>query len=184
MARCIWSKICLIWSYDDIIIWSYDHMIIWSYDHMIIWSYDHMITWSHDHMVTWSYDHMIIWSYDYMIIWSYDRMMIWAYGHTIIWWYHMIIRSYDQMTIWSYDRAKIQNKCGFQSQKMKCWGSSETRFGQVSGQSEPSSEGKQTFKVCKNFEQTFVEKWNVGDRPKRVLAKFEADRSQVWRQSL
>ena len=31
---------------------------------------------------------------------------------------------------------------------MKCWGSSETRFGQVPGQSEPSSRGKRPFKVC------------------------------------
>ena len=34
--------------------------------------------------------------------------------------------------------------------KLKCWGSSETRFGQVPGQSEPSSGGKRTFKV-RNF---------------------------------
>ena len=68
----------------------------------------------------------------------------------------------------------------FGSRKMKCRGSSETRFGQVSAQSEPSSGGKRTFKVCKHFEQNLIEKWNVGDRLKRVLAKFEADRSQVW----
>ena len=60
----------------------------------------------------------------------------------------MIIRSYDHMTVCSHDRAKIQNKFGFQGQQMKCWGSSEMRFGQVSGQSEPSSEGKRTFKDC------------------------------------
>ena len=42
---------------------------------------------------------------------------------------------------------------GLQRQKMKVRGSPETRFGQVSGQSEPSSGGKRTFKVCKNFEK-------------------------------
>ena len=67
----------------------------------------------------------------------------------------------------------------FRRQNMKCWGSSETRFGQVPGQSEPSSGGKRTFKVRKNFDKIFIEKWNVGDRLKRVLAKFRADRSQV-----
>ena len=178
----------IIWSYDRRIIWSYDHMIIWSYEHMIIWSYDHMIIWSDD-MIIWSYLHMIIWSYDHMTIWSYDHMIIWSYGHMIIWSYdHMIISSYDHTIIWAYDhmiisscdRAKIQKHFGFQGRKMKCWGSSETRFGQVSGQSEPSSGGKRTFKVCKHFENIFIEKWNVGDRLKRVLAKFEADRSQVW----
>ena len=67
--------------------------------------------------------------------------------------------------------------------KMKCRGSSETRFPKVSGQTEPSSGGKRIFKVCKKCEKKFVsgiEKWNVGNRLKRVLAKFQADRSHVW----
>ena len=95
---------------------------------------------SHYHTIIRSYDHMIIWSYESLIIWSYD---------------HVIIRSCDRMIIWSYDhmiisschRAKIQTKFGFQGRKMKCWGSSETRFGQVSGQSEPCSGGKRPLKV-------------------------------------
>ena len=58
-----------------------------------------------------------------------------------------------------FPTPKISIECFFFfGRKLKCWGSSETRFGQVSGQSEPSSEGKQTFKVCKNFEKHFVEK--------------------------
>ena len=36
--------------------------------------------------------------------------------------------------------------------KIKCWGSSETRFGKVSRRSEPSSRGKRPFKVSKNFD--------------------------------
>ena len=51
-----------------------------------------------------------------------------------------------------------QKNIGFQGRKMKCWGSSETRFGQVPGQSEPSSGGKRTFKVCKHFETNFHRK--------------------------
>ena len=38
-----------------------------------------------------------------------------------------------------------QNRC----QKMKCVESSETRFGKVSGRTEPRLRGKQPFKVCK-----------------------------------
>ena len=37
----------------------------------------------------------------------------------------------------------------FRRRKMKCRGSSETRFPKVSGQTEPSSGGKRIFKVCK-----------------------------------
>ena len=51
----------------------------------------------------------------------------------------------------SYYRPKIQNIFGFKGRKMKCWGSSETRFDQVPGQSEPSSGGKRTFKVRKKI---------------------------------
>ena len=79
-----------------------------------------------------------------------------------------------------------QNFCRFfffRRRKMKCRESSETRFPKVSCQTEPSSGGKRIFKVCKNFETNSVfgvEKWNVGNRLKRVLAKFEPDRSHVW----
>ena len=79
-----------------------------------------------------------------MIIWWYDNMMIWRYDHMIIW-------SYDHIIISSYYRPKIQNIFGFKGRKMKCWGSSETRFDQVPGQSEPSSGGKRTFKVRKTI---------------------------------
>ena len=37
----------------------------------------------------------------------------------------------------------------FRRQKMKCWESSETRFGQVWRQSEPSLRGKRPFEVSK-----------------------------------
>ena len=43
--------------------------------------------------------------------------------------------------------SKIQRNFGFHDQKIKCWGSSETRFDQVSDQSELSSGGKRTFKI-------------------------------------
>ena len=175
----------IIWSYDHKIIWWYDHMII-SYDHMIIWPFDDMIAWSYDHMIICCYDQRIIWAYDHMSIWSYDHMVIWSYDLTTIWSYdHMFIWSYDHMNIWSYDRMNMwstENSTNnrFQGRKMKCWESSETRFGQVSGRSELSSGGKQPVKVCETFVSFSVEKWNVGDRLKRVLAKFRADRSQVW----
>ena len=61
--------------------------------------------------------------------------------------------------------------------KMNCRGSSETRFPQVWGRTEPSSGGKRPFEVSKNVFD--VEKWNVGNRPKRVLAKFGGDPSFV-----
>ena len=48
---------------------------------------------------------------------------------------------------------KIRKFFGLRRQKVKVRGSPETRFGQVSGQSEPSSGGKRTFKVCKNIEK-------------------------------
>ena len=68
----------------------------------------------------------------------------------------------------------------FGGRKMKCWGSSETRFPKVWGRSEPSSGDKWPFKVFQklNFLDAFgIEKWNVGDRLKRVFPKFEAKRS-------
>ena len=116
-------------------------------------------------MIAWWYDHMIISSYGHMIRSSYHHMIIWPYHH---------------MIISSYHRPKIQNIFRFKGRKMKCWGSSETRFDQVPGQPKPSSGGKRTFKVRKKIAKKFVEEWNVGDRLKRVLAKFRADRSQVW----
>ena len=66
---------------------------------------------------------------------------------------------------------------------MKCRESSETRFGKVWAWSEPCLRGKRPIKVyenCTNFDFLGVEKWNVGNRLKRVLAKFQADRSHVW----
>ena len=60
---------------------------------------------------------------------------------------------------------------------MKCRGSPETCFPKVWRRSEPSLGGKRPFEVSKKI--FFVEKWNVGNRPKRVLAKFGADRSHV-----
>ena len=52
------------------------------------------------------------------------------------------------------DRSDRDRKIfSFQRQKVKCRGSPETRFGQVSGQSEPSSGGKWMFKVCENIEK-------------------------------
>ena len=104
-----------------------------------------MIIWSDDHMTMWSYHHMIIWSYDHMIIWSHDHVIRSSYDHTIIW-------SYDHMIISSCDRAKIRNNFWSQGRKMKCWGSSETRFGKVSRRSEPSSRVKRPFKVSKKIE--------------------------------
>ena len=50
---------------------------------------------------------------------------------------------------------KIQK---FFRQKVKVRGSPETRFGQVSGQSEPSSGGKRTFKVRNFFRFSGFEK--------------------------
>ena len=43
---------------------------------------------------------------------------------------------------------KIRKIFGLRRQKVKVRGSPETRFGQVSGQSEPSSGDKRTVKVC------------------------------------
>ena len=61
---------------------------------------------------------------------------------------------------------------------MKCGEASETRFGQVSGQSEPSSGGKRPIKVREHFRDFNLfglEKSNVENRLKRVLPKFHAD---------
>ena len=51
---------------------------------------------------------------------------------------------------------KIRKFFGLRRQKVKVRGSPETRCGQVSGQSEPSSGGKRTFKVCNFFEKKIV----------------------------
>ena len=58
---------------------------------------------------------------------------------------------------------------------MKCRGSSETHFPKVWGRTEPSSRGKRPFEVAISF--FAVERWNVGDRLKRMFPKFEAERS-------
>ena len=48
---------------------------------------------------------------------------------------------------------KKSSKTFFRCRKMKRWESSETRFGQVSRRSEPSSRGKRPFEVC-TFQRT------------------------------
>ena len=62
----------------------------------------------------------------------------------------------------------IKNFCPpkfFRRRKMKCWESSETRFGQVSRRSEPSSRGKRPFKVCRvRCRAGFSSPTRVGDR--------------------
>ena len=45
----------------------------------------------------------------------------------------------------SEKKIRKKNRC----QKMKCGESSETRFGKVSGRTEPCFRGKRPFKVCK-----------------------------------
>ena len=63
----------------------------------------------------------------------------------------------------------------FQRQNVKCRGSPETRFGQVSGQSEPSSWGKRPFKVCDFF--NFVRfGFSVFFGPPRVVGGWKFDR--------
>ena len=49
---------------------------------------------------------------------------------------------------WKKNHPKLFFRC----RKMKRWESSETRFGQVSRRSEPSSRGKRPFKVSKKFD--------------------------------
>ena len=49
--------------------------------------------------------------------------------------------------VWRENCAKLFAYFFFRRQKMKRWESSETRFGQVSRRSEPSSRGKWPFKV-------------------------------------
>ena len=71
----------------------------------------------------------------------------------------------------------------FRRQKMKCRGSSETHFPKVWGRTEPSLGGKRPFKILQKLYLFYVfgvEKWNVGDRLKRVSPKFEAERSHPW----
>ena len=46
-----------------------------------------------------------------------------------------------------FQTEKIRKKI-VRRQKMKCWGSSETRFGKVWSQMEPCLGGKRPFKVC------------------------------------
>ena len=53
---------------------------------------------------------------------------------------------------------KIRKFFRLRCQKVKVRGSPETRFGQVSGQSEPSSGGKRTFKVRNFFRFSGFEK--------------------------
>ena len=53
---------------------------------------------------------------------------------------------------------KIRKIFRLRCQKVKVRGSPETRFGQVSGQSEPSSGGKRTFKVRNFFRFSGFEK--------------------------
>ena len=71
----------------------------------------------------------------------------------------------------------------FRCRKMKCRGSCETRSPKVWGRTQPSSGGKRLFKVLQKSICLMldVEKWNDGDRLKRVFPNFEADRSHVWR---
>ena len=46
-----------------------------------------------------------------------------------------------------HPRPKIQTFHGFEGRKMKCWDSSETRFGKVSGRTEPCLRGKRPFEA-------------------------------------
>ena len=104
----------------------------------------------------------------------------------ICWWRSKIPGSSETPVSWKKNRVpkffgKKSSKTFFRCRKMKRWESSETRFGQVSRRSEPSSGGKRPFKVCENFQFDLfgVKKWNVGNRLKRVLTKFRADRSNL-----
>ena len=93
---------------------------------------------------------MIIWSDDHRTLWPYHHMMIWSYDH-------MVIRSYDDMTIWSHDRIII-----WSYDHMIIWPYDHIIMW--------SSNNQKTL----GFR---VERWNVGDRLKRVFAKFQANRS-------
>ena len=62
---------------------------------------------------------------------------------------------------WKKNHPKLFFRC----RKMKRWESSETRFGQVSRRSEPSSRGKRPFKVCRvRCRAGFSSPTRVGDR--------------------
>ena len=64
----------------------------------------------------------------------------------------------------NFHQKILPKKC-FRRRKMKCWESSETRFGKVSGRSEPSSRGKRPFKVCRvRCRAGFSSPTRVGDR--------------------
>ena len=84
----------------------------------------------------------------------------------------------------------IENFCQFffRRQKMKCRESSETRFGQVSRRSEPSSRGKRPFKVCRvRCRAGFSSPTRVGDRfdlcrgiPYALQQAWLMDPSSIW----
>ena len=54
-------------------------------------------------------------------------------------------QTYEKLISERKNKSGNKNRC----HKMKCGESSQTRFGKVSGRTEPSLRGKRPFKVCK-----------------------------------
>ena len=120
---------------------------MWSYDHMSIWPYDHIIMWSSQNLpnnwVSGSKDEMlgIVWN----AFWPSSRPIGAIFGG------------------WTDFQSLQKFRQNFH-RKMKCRGSSETRFGKVWGRSEPSLRGKWPFKVCRGWRRSiFCPLQSVGD---------------------
>ena len=74
--------------------------------------------------------------------------------------------------------VKISSKFFFRRRKMKCRESSETRFGQVSRQSEPCSGGKRPFKVFAAFGGKLLGRLRAGGPTCHQGGRFAASRWQ------
>ena len=117
-------------------------MVTWSYDHKNTSSYNHMITWWYDHII-WSYDHIFDQTSKNKLDFRVERWNVRDRLKRILTKFHAD-RSYRRGV---KDRSKFAKIWHFRLRKIKCRGSSETRFGQVWRRSELCLRGKWPFKV-------------------------------------
>ena len=113
-------------------------MIMRPYDHVIIWLYGHMIIWSYDHMVIWSYHHIIDQTSKIFLGFRVEKWNVGDHLKRVLAKFQAN-RRHPRGVNGPSKFAKISQNI---RRKMKCRGSSETRFPEVWGQTEPSSRGK------------------------------------------
>ena len=149
--------------------------------------------WHWDHIIVSSYGHMRISSYHRIIISSYDHIIIWSYHHTTVSSYRHPQR---KSVSWFWPKAQQKNQKSSlnpitkERNDLKFGGSGVIFRGDSASNTQkfvaPPKGAIFDFMLTFCYENFIlkkkmgIEKSSVGNCLKRVLAKFESDRSHVW----